>query len=140
MKPRYYIGIDPGTKTGVAVWDVQRQCFTTISSKKVYEAFEYIKSSFTDLSELVLRVENPNLRKWFGNSGREKLQGAGSIKRDFAIWKEFCEYHGIEMKEVAPKNIRTKVSSDYFKRLTGWEGRTSEHARDAAMMVYGMRV
>lgn len=139
MKARFYIGIDPGTRTGIAVWDVKEKCFSTISSKSIYEAFEFIRSTFDDFENIILRVENPNLRKWFGNTGREKLQGVGSIKRDFAIWKEFCDHHCIKMEEVAPKNIKTKISSEYFKKLTGWEGRTSNHARDAAMMVFGCR-
>lgn len=44
---------------------------------------------------------------------------------------------GIPFELVAPKNNKTKVSADYFKKLTGWEGRTNEHERDCAMLVFG---
>ena len=30
----------------------------------------------------------------------------------------------------------TKSKADTFKKLTGWTGRTNEHARDAAMLVF----
>jgi hypothetical protein len=40
---------------------------------------------------------------------------------------------------VAPKNAITKMKAEYFRQLTGYKGKTSEHGRDAAMLVYGMK-
>ena len=31
-----------------------------------------------------------------------------------------------------------KLDAAAFKRLTSWQGRTSEHGRDAAMLVWGI--
>jgi len=31
----------------------------------------------------------------------------------------------------------TKLDREQFKKITGYEGVTSEHARDAALLVYG---
>lgn len=31
----------------------------------------------------------------------------------------------------------TKVTPDYFRMISGYQGRTSSHARDAAMLVIG---
>lgn len=141
MKQKYdcIIGIDPGTNTGIAVWRTDKQCLCSVETMGITEAMDKVRlinhEHRGELSILV-RIENPNLRKWFGKSGREVLQGAGSIKRDFAIWVEFFGRNGIPYEEVAPRNIKTKVSAEYFKKLTGWEGRTSSHARDAAMMVF----
>lgn len=39
---------------------------------------------------------------------------------------------------VAPRDNRTKLSALQFRNLTGWPARTTEHGRDAAMLVYGM--
>jgi hypothetical protein len=36
-----------------------------------------------------------------------------------------------------PAKGATKLDPDFFKALTGWKKRTSEHARDAAMIVFG---
>lgn len=138
MKQKYdaIIGIDPGTDTGYAVWHVPGQRFTRIQTCSILDAVEMV-GSIADLNRNILvRIENPNLRKWFGKSGREVLQGAGSIKRDYSIWIEFLKSRNIPYEDVAPRNIKTKVSAEYFKKLTGWEGRTSSHARDAAMMVF----
>ena len=136
QKYDYIIGIDPGVSTGYAVWHVPGQRFTRIQTCSILDAIEMV-GSIADLNRNILvRIENPNLRKWFGKSGREVLQGAGSIKRDYSIWIEFLKSSNIPYEDVAPRNIKTKVSAEYFKKLTGWEGRTSSHARDAALMVF----
>lgn len=31
---------------------------------------------------------------------------------------------------------KLKINKDYFKKLTGYKGNTSEHGRDAAMLVF----
>jgi hypothetical protein len=38
-----------------------------------------------------------------------------------------------------PQAHGTKWAADYFARVTGFKGRTSEHSRDAALLVYGWR-
>lgn len=42
---------------------------------------------------------------------------------------------GFEM--VHPKDNRTKLSVQLFAKYTKYEARTSEHSRDAAMLVFG---
>ena len=59
------------------------------------------------------------------------------IKRDSKIWEDFCKENDIEYRMVAPKNNMTKVSKEYFNKITGWTKQTTDHARDAAMMVFG---
>jgi hypothetical protein len=63
--------------------------------------------------------------------------GAGSVKRDCAIWEDFCRDLGIDYIPVPPQAGLTKWPADYFNKVTGWKGRTSDHARDAALLVYG---
>lgn len=41
--------------------------------------------------EIKLRIEDARLRKWYGNAGREELQGAGSVNRDASIWETRCK-------------------------------------------------
>lgn len=131
------IGIDPGVQTGFAVWLPGLQKLHMVETFGILDAFEWIQNHFiTHYENVFVRIENPNLRKWFGNSGREVLQGAGSVKRDYRIWQEFLESRNIPYEDVAPKNIKTKVKADYFKKLTGWQGRTSSHGRDAALLCF----
>lgn len=135
---RFIIGIDPGSKTGVAVWDRESREFKEVRTLDILEAVELLKSYWAgnEESPVFVRIEDPNQRKWFGNSGREKLQGAGSVKRDFKIFKTLLEKEKIPFQACNPKDLRTKVKAELFNKITGYQGKTSEHARDAALMVY----
>jgi hypothetical protein len=137
-KYRYYIGIDPGTKTGFALWDSQERKFITIETTDIHIAFEVINNLDEEiiLSQTFFRVEDARQRQWFGKAGTEQLQGAGSIKRDCKIWEDFLNDRKANYEMVAPKNNKTKLSSELFERMTKYKGRTSEHGRDAAMLVF----
>ena len=138
-KKQIFIGIDPGTKTGVAVWNAAEKKMESVRTMNILEAIDYVKSlAEMDSENLTVRIEDPNQRKWFGKSGREKLQGAGSIKRDFAIWREFLESEQINFEAIHPKKIATKMRRPEFDRLTKWKAMTDQHGRDAAMMVFGI--
>lgn len=132
------IGIDPGVKTGVAVWNQSKQRFESIETMKIHEAMKLVeKYAITNVNRLSVHFEDARQRKWFGNSGREQLQGAGSIKRDCSIWEHFLADEKVDYCMIPPKRITTKLSDVQFKRLTKWSKRTSEHSRDASMIVYG---
>ncbi len=131
------IGIDVGTKTGYAVWNKDTQGFEEIQTLKIHQALDSVLEYHKLYGDkLYVRFEDARLRKWFGNSGREKLQGAGSIKRDSVIWEDFLKDNLINYEAVAPKNNSTKLSKEQFEKITKYKGRTSEHARDAAMLVF----
>jgi hypothetical protein len=132
---KYHIGIDPGTNTGIALFDPWKFEFITIRTIKIHQAMEMLLTY--DPKEIFVRVEDARLRKWFGkSSGREKLQGAGSIKRDCSIWEDFLKDFGCEFEMTHPANSMTKLSENTFKSITGCNLRTSGHGRDAAMLVY----
>ncbi len=130
------IGIDPGVTTGIATWDRATRQLVDVCSVDILEAMERVH-----LLRLRAEVwfEDARLRTWFGTKGREALQGAGSIKRDCAIWEAFCLRHEIPYRALKPQRGATKWTDPAFRTLTGWPGRTNEHARDAAMLVYGVR-
>lgn len=136
-KYKYYIGIDCGVATGITVWSKYDANIRHIATVKIHEAMEAVKfwhEAYKD--EVLVRVEDARKRKWFGKAGREQLQGAGSIKRDAKIWEDFLDDLKVDYEMVAPKNNKTKLSSEDFKRLTKYQKATSEHARDSAMLVW----
>jgi hypothetical protein len=134
------IGIDPGVKTGLAVWDGAGLAVVGTSSAIDAEdmALAYVRTATARGHAVCLVVEDARLRKWF-TGGREKAQGVGSVKRDCSRWQEWAKHHDVTLYLVAPKNNTTKLDAKLFARLTGWTDRTSEHARDAAMLVYKWR-
>ena len=143
MKYDYYIGIDTGTHTGLAVWNAKERKLDQIKTVKIHVAMSVVKS-FIDMSKLSLenetvfiRVEDARKRKWFGKNSNAKLQGAGSVKRDCTIWEDFLTDLGANFEMVSPANNKTKLNAEQFKRITKYAGQTNEHNRDAAMLVYG---
>jgi hypothetical protein len=139
MSKKIIIGIDTGKYTGFAVWNTEFRSFDFIETLKIHEAIRRVEELiFKHGAENIhIRFEDARLRRWFGNAGIEKMQGAGSIKRDAVIWFDFLTDLKISFESVAPKNNTTKMKASTFKQLTRWEGRTSEHGRDAAMLIFG---
>lgn len=136
-KVKLVVGIDSGTNTGFACWDKASKKFTEISTLKIHRAMDKIKTMHEQGYDLFVRVEDARKRKWFGNAGREKLQGAGSVKRDAVIWSDFLSDHKIPHEMVAPKNNKTKLNKEQFAKMTGYSGLTSVHSRDASMLCFG---
>lgn len=134
---RYFIGIDVGTNTGVAVWDKYEKRFVEVVTTTILKAMDIVKK-YEIRDSIQVRLEDARKRTWFGDSGPERLQGAGSVKRDCVIWEEFLNDRKIPYMLIAPKNNSTKMSAESFKRITSYSGRTNEHTRDAAMLVFGI--
>lgn len=132
-----HIGIDTGTHTGVAVWDSTAGKLICVETMTITKAMELMQRYRSQTDECIVYIEDARLRKWFGKSGREKLQGAGAVKRDATIWETFCKEQRVQYKLIAPRENATKLTAIQFEAITKWNARTSEHARDAAMMVYG---
>jgi len=129
------IGIDTGVSTGVAVsinGVLERvECMTITQAMNL--VCEYPKE------KTKLYIEDARL--WIGFHGKTKksdarLQGAGSVKRDARIWQDWCAENEYSAYFIKPMGKGLKKSADEFKRITGWQGRTNEHSRDAALIVY----
>lgn len=138
MTKSLIIGIDPGVNTGVAVWDCRNKIFRTIQTVGIITAQRLIEKLKAEDANILVRIEDARLRKWFGNAGPEKLQGAGSIKRDCSIWEEFLNHINVRYQFVAPKANKTKLNAVQFHAITKWAGITNEHGRDAAMLCFGI--
>lgn len=147
-----YIGIDTGVNTGFAVWNNRRKAFEEIATVKIHEAMamvkDWVEACEAKCERIVVRVEDPRQRTWYETNRmtrdeeRKRLQGVGSVKRDASVWDDYLadlskthKYMTYEM--VAPKNNRTKLSKEQFVSYTSYSGRTNEHSRDAAMLVFG---
>lgn len=134
-----YIGIDPGTHTGVAVWDSKEGRFLSLETMPIHIALTRVLAiAERHRDDVQVIFEDARLRTWFGKGNvSAKAQGAGSVKRDCSIWEDFLSDMEIPFVTTKPGNVATKVTPSWFRKLTGWEGRCSEHARDAAMLVFG---
>lgn len=145
-KPGYlfYIGIDCGVNTGVCVWDGKTRKMIHLSTTTILNAINFVSCFCENNGDTVfVRVEDARLRKWIPRQKNEsaergRREGAGSVKRDAQIWEEFLTSKGIPHEFVAPKYNRTKMDAEYFRKITGWAGKTNSHSRDAAALVIGI--
>ena len=137
---KYAIGIDTGVHTGFAVWDIEAQRLLSCKTMKIDVAMETIRETWDEGYSILVIVEDARLRKFFkGEDMAVKQQGAGSIKRDAKIWEDYLTRLRIDFKLVNPTSRKTKITSEYFKKISKFAGRTSNHARDAAMLVLGYK-
>ena len=137
---RLFCGIDPGVNTGVAVWDSERMCFLVVATVTIVEAMKIVKD-YTDKGDVTIVTEDARKRKWLPREKsysefKGRAMGAGSVMRDSKIWQEFAEFYKIPIELRPPRPGMTKWNADYWAKVTGWKGRTSEHARDAALLVF----
>ena len=148
---KHIIGIDPGAKTGFAVWSMEQKRLTAVETYSFWETIKRLEllaweltTGYASMNAIAVKIENPN-----GNSltfgadyhkspHREKIsQNVGMNKRDAQLIIEYCEREEIPVFPITPgKNSMTKMKEDVFKEYTGWEKRTSQHGRDAAMLVF----
>ena len=142
-----WIGVDPGKKTGVAYWHDYAEKLEVLPAWPFWKAWHEVRATVRRAQKQGMSVcavvEDPtqNAPVWSrgGQHGRKHIkiaQNVGSNKRDAQLWVSGLERLGIEVKKVRPE--KSKWSRSTFENITGYEGRTSEHGRDAARLVFGL--
>lgn len=136
------VGIDPGKHTGFAAWCDDTRKLSSCKALLIHEAMDEVLQLHRAGQLHSVTFEDARLRTWFGGadarqakSGAGVREGVGSVKRDCTIWADFLGAHGIAYRAVKPQAGATKWTAEQFQRVTGWAGRTNEHARDAALLV-----
>jgi hypothetical protein len=162
-KYKLYIGIDCGNNTGFAVWHSNKKEFLEIGSCTFWESIdkiiEYCLLS-NILYDIVFIIEDvvahsstfgatKTYQSTQGNHNQKigavckQAERVGSVKDKTTLTLEFLERQqklsdNLTIKKIPPtKASGTKVSAEYFNKLTGWDKRSNEHGRDAAMLVFG---
>lgn len=141
------IGIDCGKHTGMAIWNTKTQAFEKVVTTQIHDALRVVyKYASGDWPCDGLRVyfEDARQRTWLPKEaswgevkGRAML--SGYVKRDAVIWQDALTDWGVPFEAVKPQQGMTKWTAETFAAITGWKGRTSNHARDAALLVFGRK-
>lgn len=114
-------------------------------SMPIHKALRLIEDLLHE-DRIHVRVEDARKRKWFGHNSSAKKQGAGSVKRDCKIWEDFLSdlqktSNGLLTFEmIHPIKGATKIGQNVFKSITGIQERTSQHGRDAYMLIHGYKL
>jgi hypothetical protein len=142
-RPTYnrIIGIDGGTKTGLADWNPHQKRFMRIATLDFWSAFFEVCE--TDASETLLVIEDPQAnRPVFHRAGvtdrraMKVAQNVGAVKRESRLLAEGFERAGYRVVLVRPGGRKWDAAT--FRALTRHVGRTSQHGRDAAKLVFGL--
>ena len=136
---KFYIGIDPGQNTGIALWNGKEIQF--MKSMSFWDAIDLLDHYAETIPEATIVIENPGLNKpvFHRKVGKKQLQriaqNVGMNKRDASLLIEYCKMKGFNIREVKPTT--EKWDRKDLKMYTGITKRTNEHVRDAVKLVYG---
>ncbi|RME49905.1 MAG: hypothetical protein D6790_21935 [Caldilineae bacterium] len=147
------VGVDPGVTTGMAL--VVSGQLVALASAPSWAAPMVVAHLATSMRRLVVAVEDAALRQHYGDDEaavyrallmgqrvskqrlhryRGRAMGAGSVRRDADNVAQAALHGGAYVLRIAPGVARTKVDGKTFAMLTGWQGRSNSHERDAAMV------
>lgn len=139
-----YIGIDPGVDTGICIWDADKKVIVDLITLNFWSVIDLVLY-YQKLKDTVLTVvvEDPNLNKaihWNQkksvgglNAATKIAQNVGMNKKEASLILQYLKINDFQYKAIKP--TARKVTASYFKQLTGYEKRTNQHCRDAAMLV-----
>ncbi len=136
-KKRLMVGIDTGTNTGFAVYNLTDHIIERIETLMIHEAILALINYSNDKNVEIVKVRVEDARKArFGHkTDGLKLKGVGSVCRDAKIMEDFLTDYNIPFEMVRPNKAITKWSPEAFKSSFGWSLKTTSHSRDAAMLV-----
>ena len=136
------LGIDPARGWAIAEDGKIVKCGTVAGVKELTAKIIAINAAIKlDL----VRIEKPKNMYVYqrpGYSVARMKHVAQSVGQNFAKADGLvflCEGLGINVEVVPPLRGFVKLNAITFKTITGYHGKTSEHARDAGMLVHGRK-
>ena len=142
-----HIGIDPDVeKSGLAV--IEAGQFVRVCSVPNPELFALIES-YRGRTDVMFHLEDVNVdsatyyRARPGAVSKQAVQNkisqhVGMCKGAAKVIADVIDFYDGQVTMVKPLRgtlKKAKHEADLFKRLTGWEGRTNQDSRDAAMLI-----
>lgn len=135
------IGIDPGNRCGFAVYERGRLVHLSDSS-----SVSLLRKISTWIGIATVVIEDSRLQSKVWNAdGKNRgtslsiARKVGSVDRICMQVEEICKENGLELLRVSPLDKGSKVKAEAFKAMTGWDQKTNEHQRDAAMVAWPYR-
>jgi len=140
MSRRLAIGIDPGQKTGIAVYDrAEKQLCHAETVGGAYAAIESVrKLAGINTSDIIVEstLKLPTFGEHDNDDAADRMaRNVGMVQAQTKEIIEVLTRLGYNVKTVLPRRGK-KITPELFEQVTGWEGRTSQHARDAAMLCW----
>lgn len=133
------IGIDPGAHTGIAV--AKDGVLWKLETIQPHEIADYLTKAMP--SNVVFEDSRKQSHVWMATANRavslKMARNLGQVDAWCSLIESACAQYAIPCHGVSPKAKGAKVTAATLKRLTGWDGRSNQHERDAAMLVIGCK-
>ncbi len=131
------IGLDPGTHTGIAYFNSGRlESLQTIAPHQIRDAIIRARRVIFEDSRLISHVYTTTSSR---AAALKMARNIGEIDAWCKLIVAYCEEKGIPAHGISPKTKGAKLNAAQFKYLTGWDGKSNEHERDAAMCAWPYR-
>ena len=133
------IGIDPGMNTGMARYvDGVLVELETVMPWEVRIALAALRPSL-----VVFEDSRKQSHTWTRIASRDAslkmARNVGEIDAWCKLIEAECAALGIRCIGVSPTGKGAKLAAPAFSKLTGWTGKSNQHARDAALVAFPYR-
>lgn len=130
------IGLDPGANTGVAIFDdrklIRLTTWTPIQLITLLPILGVTSVIFEDS-----RLTSPVWSRGTSQAARMKIaRNVGQVDAICNLICALCEEMKINAHGISPKHKGRKLDAETFNKLTGWDKKSNQHERDAAMCVF----
>ncbi|MEJ8294137.1 hypothetical protein WKI45_15005 [Delftia tsuruhatensis] len=133
------LGMDPGANTGVAVFvDGQLVELLTIPPHHIERTLAARMPSRVVFEDSRLQSHTWTRAKTQAAS-QKMARNVGQVDARCADITSHCADLGIPAHGISPAAKGGKLDAQRFGAVTGWTGRSNEHERDAAMVVWPYR-
>ena len=150
VAPALIVGLDPGEQTGVAAYDPTEGRLKYCTSLGFWAMVRWFETELGPIKPLdglapgpvvIVVIEDARKLPIYGRHGavrgarRDKLaRNVGRIDRDTGLWVEYLSRRGYQVLLARPSRAQQKWSTETFKKITRYQGRTNQHGRDAARL------
>ena len=141
-RPRPLLGIDPGQSTGLAIYHAgQLAGLETIRPHEIERTLRTLLPArvVCEDSRLQSRIWGARVKTPLG-AKLATARSLGQVDAWCSLIVELCDELRITAHGISPKDKGAKLDAEAFHAVTGWEGRTNSHERDAAMVAHPYRM
>jgi len=136
--PTYIVGIDPGTTTGLAIYE--NGVLIRLLGKPFWSVYDIIRNADADLA---LVIEDARAMPRFAKNRHVhgSIEAHVAVGRSIgvtdahaALWESLAQHLGIPYLLRQPSGA--KWDAEDLAIRTGWAHPTNQHSRDAARIAY----
>lgn len=133
------LGIDPGAHTGVArIEGGQLVSLQTIAPHEIERTLREATPDRVIFEDSRLQSHTWTRGKSIAATAK-MARNVGQVDAWCSLITAVCGELGIPAHGISPKSKGAKIKEAAFIEATGWQGRSNEHTRDAAMVAWPYR-